>query len=198
MVGRTTTAFSREIDDVVAATLHYPTASVQLNVNWSDESQRKMTTKITLWGTHGRVSADRQEVQVFLREQAVPPEGYRHGWNVRYTTELTPAPYFYVRGEEYSDQLDAFVRRIERGEVHGDNDFPSALRADRAIAAIRASSAAGGGVAQSAAEATGPAPVPARGAGARELLERVIVTARDVARRAAGGVRRMVEGWRQR
>ena len=112
-------------------------ASIQLNVNWSDESQRKMATKITLWGTQGRVYADRQEVQVYFREDAVIPSGYERGWNVRYTTELMRAPYFYVRGEEYSDQLDSFVSRIRRRELSGQNDFASALRTDRIISAIR-------------------------------------------------------------
>src|SRR5690606_2129498 len=58
------------------------------------------------------------------------------GWNVRYTTELTDAPWFYLRGEEYSAQLDAFVRRIEAGEVTGLNDFASATITDEVIAMI--------------------------------------------------------------
>jgi predicted dehydrogenase len=139
--GTVASIFSREIDDMVTATLNYERASVQLNVNWSDESQRKMTTKVTLWGTEGRIYADRQEVQVYLRENARPPIGYTTGWNVRYTTELMPAPYFYVRGEEYSSQLDAFVRRIQTDSVTGENDFRSATRTDMTIAAIRIDSA---------------------------------------------------------
>ena len=42
-------------------------ASGQLCVNWSDESLRKMSTKITVWGTNGRITADRQECQIYLR-----------------------------------------------------------------------------------------------------------------------------------
>ena len=34
------------------------------------------------------------------------PEGYGAGWNVRYTTELTEPVGFYLRGEEYSAQLE--------------------------------------------------------------------------------------------
>jgi len=138
---RLTSIFSPQIDDAVAATLHYPAGSAQLSVNWSDESQRKMTTKITLWGTSGRIYADRQEIQVYLRDTATIPDGYRPGWNVRYTTELTEAPWFYLRGEEYSDQLDAFVRRVGTGSVEGANDFASATLTDRVIAAIAADAA---------------------------------------------------------
>ena len=89
-----TSIFSAQIDDSVASTLHYPNGHRADRLNWSDESQRKMTTKITLWGPHGRIYADRQEIQVYLRDTATVPEGYRSGWNVRYTTELTEAPFF--------------------------------------------------------------------------------------------------------
>jgi scyllo-inositol 2-dehydrogenase (NADP+) len=135
---RLTSIFSAQIDDAVAATLHYPDGTAQLCVNWSDESQRKMTTKITLWGTFGRIYADRQEVQVYLRDNAPIPGGYQAGWNVRYTTDLTESPWFYLRGEEYSAQLDAFVQRVSTGALQGDNDFGSATLTDRVIAAISA------------------------------------------------------------
>ena len=131
-----TSIFSAQIDDAVAATLHYAQGTAQIAANWSDESQRKMTTKITLWGTHGRIYADRQEIQVYLRDTAPLPDGYRAGWNVRYTTELTEAPWFYLRGEEYSAQLDAFVSRVSDRAVVGENDFASAAETDRVIAMI--------------------------------------------------------------
>jgi scyllo-inositol 2-dehydrogenase (NADP+) len=133
-----TSIFSTSIDDAVAATLHYETGTAQLCVNWSDESQRKMTTKITLWGRDGRIYADRQELHVYLRDTALIPEGYRSGWNVRYTTDMTLAPWFYLRGEEYSAQLDAFIRRVTTKTASGENDFSSAAVTDRVIAMIGA------------------------------------------------------------
>ncbi|MHA3725146.1 Gfo/Idh/MocA family protein [Leucobacter sp. HY1910] len=131
-----TSIFSANIDDAVASTLHYPHGTAQIVANWSDESQRKMTTKITLWGEHGRIYADRQEMQVFLRESAPIPAGYHPGWNVHYTTELTQTPWFYLRGEEYSAQLEAFVRRVQVGATAGTNDFSSAAATDRVISMI--------------------------------------------------------------
>ena len=72
--------FSAEIDDEVSSTLYYPeNRTVSVSVNWSDESVRKMTTRITLWGTGGRIFADRQEIQVYLREDTTIPEGYQAG-----------------------------------------------------------------------------------------------------------------------
>lgn len=127
--------FSRETDDEVSSTLHYPQeATAQLSVNWSDESCRKMTTRITIWGTAGRIYADRQECQVYLRDGAPVPSDYERGWNVRYTTDLTEPVWFYLRGEEYSAQIDHFVQRIKSGSTAGINDFASASATDRAIA----------------------------------------------------------------
>ena len=74
-----------------------------------------MTTRITVWGTAGRIFADRQECQVYLRDGAVAPEGYEQGWNVSYTTELTEPVWFYLRGEEYSAQIDPSSRGSSAG-----------------------------------------------------------------------------------
>ncbi|MBK8018952.1 MAG: Gfo/Idh/MocA family oxidoreductase [Betaproteobacteria bacterium] len=103
--------FSRDTDDEVFSTLYFENGvTAQLSVNWSDESYRKMSTKMTIWGTSGRIYADRQECQVYLRDTVEPPPGYHTGWNMRYTTDLTDPVWFYVRGEEYSAQLDYFVK----------------------------------------------------------------------------------------
>jgi scyllo-inositol 2-dehydrogenase (NADP+) len=129
--------FSAETDDEVYSTLFFPDgATASLSVNWSDESQRKMTTKITIWGTKGRIFADRQEIQVFLRDVAPIPDGYVPGWNIKYTTELTGEVWFYVRGEEYSAQVDAFANRIQGSEMSGLNSFASATETDRTLALL--------------------------------------------------------------
>jgi len=86
---------------------------------------------------HGRIIVDRQECKVYLRDKASPPEGYRHGWNVHYTTDLTPPVWFYVRGEEYSAELDHFVQSVSShtsGMPPSDlNSFGSAAVTDRVI-----------------------------------------------------------------
>jgi predicted dehydrogenase len=127
--------FSREIDDEVHSTLFFAGGrSAHLTVNWSDESQRKMTTRITVWGTAGRIFADRQEIQVYLRDGDLAPEGYERGWNVRYGTELTAPVGFYLRGEEYSAQIEHFADCIRDGRLDGLNGFESAAETDRVIA----------------------------------------------------------------
>ena len=97
-----------------------------------------MTTRITLWGTRGRIFADRQELQVYLREDSPQLDGYHEGWNVKYTTELTEPVSFYLRGEEYTAQLEHFAQRVATGQVEGTNDFASAVVTDRLIENMRA------------------------------------------------------------
>lgn len=160
------TIFSRETDDAVSSTLHYAAGhTAQIRANWSDESQRKMTTKISIWGSAGRIYADRQEVQVYLRDTAVAPEGYREGWTVKYTTELSEAPWFYLRGEEYSSQLDTFVQRVQARQLEGLNTFASASATDRVIDMIARDAATGSRTTENvstadAADAIAAAPQP--------------------------------------
>ena len=163
--------FSRETDDEVASTLRFAgDLDAQLSVSWSDESQRKMTTRITAWGTAGRLYADRQEVQLYVREDAPPPDGYGSGWNVRYTTELSEPVWFYVRGEEYSAQLDAFVTMVEKGRAE-DHGFASAAVTDDVIAAMVAD-AARPPTPVGAAAPSAPAPVVRPKSRLRRLLRR--------------------------
>lgn len=148
--------FSAEVDDEVYATLTFengPTA--QLSVNWSDASVRKMTTRISIWGEGGKIFADRQEIQVFLTGGAPIPAGYGEGWTVKYITELTAPVSFYLRGEEYSAQLEAFGAAIKKARGEVQNDFASSADTDATIEMIR--SAAFGGVSSGAVMATRPA-----------------------------------------
>lgn len=108
--------FSNDVDDEVYSTFQFEKGMYgQLATNWSDESLRKMSLKLSIWGTNGRINVDRQEIQVYLRKLPESAKGFAPGWNVRYTTEMTPPVWFYVRGEEYSAQIDHFVQCIKTG-----------------------------------------------------------------------------------
>lgn len=136
--------YSVDTEDEVYGTFYWDNGmTAQLSVNWSDESYRKMSTKITVWGTHGRLYADRQECQTFLRDNAKIPEGYETGWNVRYTTDLTQPVWFYVRGEEYSSQIAHFIERCAGTRTDDINDFASAAMTDRSIALLVGDAEAG-------------------------------------------------------
>jgi predicted dehydrogenase len=127
--------FSKDVEDAVYATFRYPGgASGQLETNWSDDTHRKMSTSLTVYGTKGKIVVDRQECRVYLREEF---EGYPVGWTTRYITELQAPVAFYLRGEEYSAQLDAFIQAAEKGQADHENSFASAYQTDRVVDLIQ-------------------------------------------------------------
>lgn len=129
--------FSSDVDDEIYSTFEFGSGFYgQLATNWSDESLRKMSVKVSIWGTNGRINVDRQEVQVYLRSLSKPLAGFSPGWNVRYTTELTPPVWFYVRGEEYSAQIEHFVQCIKTA-ARPISNFRSASDASLVAAVMR-------------------------------------------------------------
>jgi predicted dehydrogenase len=130
--------FSRETEDEVYANLGFESgATAHLSVNWSDDSVRKMTTRLTVWGERGQIKVDRQECHVYLRSGENVPAGYVPGWNTRNTTELTDPVWFYVRGEEYSAQMAHFVESVSAHKsgaaYEAVNDFAQGRETDRVI-----------------------------------------------------------------
>ena len=108
------TIFSRDVEDEVYSMFLYENGiSGQLIANWSDESQRKMSLKVSVWGEKGSLQADRQEIRIYAREASVVTDHkLNKGWNVKYTTDLTEEVWFYLRGEEYSAQTSCFISAI--------------------------------------------------------------------------------------
>ncbi len=135
--------FSAETDDEVYSMLHFGGGTTaQISVNWSDPTVRKMSTKLTIWGDAGKIVCDRQELQLFIRDdRQSPPADYSTGWNVRYTTDMTPAVDFYLRGEEYSAQIWHWIAAIETGNVACENNFMSAVDTDATLDMIIADAA---------------------------------------------------------
>lgn len=118
--------FSNGVEDEIYSTLHFAQGvHGHLAANWSDESHRKMSLRLSLWGTNGRINVDRQELQVYIRSLPENTPDLVEGWNVRYTTDLTSPVWFYVRGEEYSAQIDHFVQCIKNGAT-ADTNFRTA------------------------------------------------------------------------
>jgi predicted dehydrogenase len=107
-----------------------------LSVNWSDETYRKMSTSITVAGTKGKIIADASELKVYFKDD-VCPEGYTRGWNIKYVTDLTEEVDFYLRGEEYSAQVNYFIKSILGKVPNIINTFESAWLTDRVIGQIK-------------------------------------------------------------
>jgi len=126
--------FSREVEDAVFSNFFYSNGLTgRLSVNWSEETYRKMSTMITLYGKRGKVIVDRLECKVYLKERN-DQFNLDAGWNVLYTTDLTQPVWFYLRGEEYSAQIDYFIQRVKSRRISGNvNSFESALQTDMVI-----------------------------------------------------------------
>ena len=135
--------FSKDVEDAVYAVFSYADGRTGvLEANWSDETYRKMSTTITLYGTKGKLVADRQELKLYLRADC-GFEDYVEGWNTRYITGLQEPVGFYLRGEEYSAQIDSFVRAIESGNLGHENSFASSADTDRVLEQIAQASRSG-------------------------------------------------------
>ena len=128
--------FSKDLEDAVYATFDYESgATGYLEANWSDQSHRKMSTTITAYGTAGKIIADRQEIRVYLTP-GHSFESYGEGWNIKYITELQNPVNFYLRGEEYTSQLDQFVDSIMGKSAEVESTFASAAETDEILSAI--------------------------------------------------------------
>lgn len=131
--------YSVDVEDAVYANLRFASGVTgQVTVNWSDETVRKMSTQVTIWGDGGKIVVDRQELQVYIGATGKTQPGYGDGWTVRYITELTPNVDYYLRGEEYTAQLEGFAMAVEARQVDCVNDFKSAAETDRTLEMIRA------------------------------------------------------------
>ncbi len=128
--------YSSGVEDAVYALLETQSGlSGVLSVNWSDETYRKMSTSITLLGTKGKIICDAAELRVYFKE--ANSSGYSKGWSTKYITDLTEEVDFYLRGEEYSAQLDYFIKAIEGKKPNTVNTFESAWYTDKAIELIK-------------------------------------------------------------
>jgi len=107
-----TKIFSSNVEDAVNATFLYSNGTTGiLNVNWSDESYRKPTNKIEIFGSRGKILADQYEIKIFCKEKS-ESNNLRKGWNTIYITDIfSPVP-FYVRGNEFTSQLYHFIECI--------------------------------------------------------------------------------------
>jgi predicted dehydrogenase len=129
--------FSKDVDDAVYAMLELSNkVTGLLTVNWSDDTIRKMSTSITINAKKGKLISDANELKVYFKDNNCP-EGYSKGWNIKYVTDLTEEVSFYLRGEEYSAQIDYFIKAIQGIVPNNINHFESALLTDRAISLIR-------------------------------------------------------------
>ena len=125
--------FSKDVEDAVYSNLILESGLTgQLSVNWSDETYRKMVTQITIFGKKGKIVADATELRIFLKEDNKDLK-LSKGWTIKDLTSLTENVNFFLRGEEYSSQVDHFINAIKTKETNTKSSFESALVTDEVI-----------------------------------------------------------------
>ena len=128
--------FSKNVEDAITSTFLYSdNISGTLNVNWSDESYRKPTNKIELFGTKGKILVDQHSVKIFLNKEN---ENYKlnQGWNTLYITDIfNPVP-FYVRGNEFTSQLYHFIDCVKANEPNTKCSFRNGFETLKVIEGI--------------------------------------------------------------
>ncbi|GEO11230.1 Gfo/Idh/MocA family protein [Segetibacter aerophilus] len=129
--------YSKSVEDSVFSLLEIsPKVSGMLSVNWSDDTYRKMSTSITIIGSKGKIICDANELKLYFKTRDCP-ETYTKGWNVKYVTNFTDNVNFYLRGEEYSAQVDYFIKAVQGQSPNNVNTFHSAWHTDRVISLIK-------------------------------------------------------------
>jgi Predicted dehydrogenases and related proteins len=128
--------YSKGVEDAVYGTLILSNGlSGILSVNWSDETYRKMSTSITVQGKNGKIICDATEIKIFLKE-ASQKLGLEKGWTIKYITDFAIPVNFYLRGEEYSAQIDNFVDCVKNKKQTSYNTFEQGLYTDKVIEMI--------------------------------------------------------------
>jgi len=131
-----TKIYSKNVEDAVYATLLYRSGiSGTLNVNWSDESYRKPTNKIEIFGTGGKILADQHGIKIYTKI-AFPEYKLSQGWNSIYITDVFKPVPFYVRGNEFTSELYHFIECIKNDEMKNRCSFRDATGTLEQIEAI--------------------------------------------------------------
>ena len=104
--------FSTHVEDAINSTFIYSNGVTgTLNVNWSDESYRKPTNKIEIFGNRGKMIANQHGLKIYCKKED-ENEKLRKGWNTVYITDVFKPVPFYVRGNEFTSQLYHFIACI--------------------------------------------------------------------------------------
>ena len=128
--------YSKGVEDAVYALLQLKSGVTgTLLVNWSDETYRKMSTSLMIQGKKGKIICDATEIKIYLKESSLT-ENLDKGWTIKYITEFAIPVNFYLRGEEYSAQIDYFIDCIKSNRQAKFNSFGQALYTDQVIEMI--------------------------------------------------------------
>lgn len=133
--------YSVGVEDGVYSTLSLANGLTgNLSVNWSDETYRKMSTSLMVFGENGKIICDATEIKIYMKSE-MESEKLAKGWTIKYITDLVQPVQFYLRGEEYSHQIDYFIKNIIQGQPTVTNSFEQALYTDKVIEMLKTDAA---------------------------------------------------------
>ena len=78
---------------------------------------------------------DATTLKVYVKEDN-PKEGLVKGWNEKHIPKLAPIVFFNLRGEEYSEETDKFIKCIKENKMSDRNSFEEAYKTDQIINAL--------------------------------------------------------------
>ena len=87
----------------------------------------------------GKIICDATELKIYLKEDN-HAEKLGKGWTIRYITDYAIPVSFYLRGEEYSAQIDNFIKCVLSRKQTDVNTFRQGLYTDKVIELIIADS----------------------------------------------------------
>lgn len=126
---------SANVEDRVDVLLAYRNVTGALHVNWSDPSCRKPAYRLNIESERGRILADQHAYKVFRSAASV--HGHAGDWTTVYITDIAQPVRMYVRGNEYTRQLDHFIESVIVGRTDTGCDAASAAEVDIVIEQIR-------------------------------------------------------------
>lgn len=85
-----------------------------------------------VFGENGKIICDATEIKIYIKEEN-KAEKLNKGWTIKYITDLAIPVDFYLRGEEYSAQLDYFIENVKHKTKGDINNFDQALYTDKVI-----------------------------------------------------------------
>jgi len=126
---------SRGVEDRVDVLFGYEGFTGALHVNWSDPSCRKPAYRLNIDMERGRITADQHACKVFRNSPA--EHGPVGAWSTIYITDIAQPVRMYVRGNEFTRQLDYFIESVVLKRSETISDIASAMDVDAIIQRIR-------------------------------------------------------------
>lgn len=128
--------FSTVVDDRVTAEFeHINGLTGSISVDWSDATVRKATNSITVKGEFGELTANKQEIKLNLNKDN-KDLNFSSGEHEIYVTDLDTDVGFYLRGEDFSLQMQAFSDTLNGIDTPVQSLIDSAIVTDRIISEI--------------------------------------------------------------